>query len=102
MCMDSSRETRWSELSIVCPSCGNRGEESGKWKTNAPTPFKIVEWVLRSFEFSADLDDERKLSIMADVQTDEVDWDSGAELRIKCMACFREFPIPDHAEIDFA
>ncbi len=94
-------ETRWNELPIVCPFCGNHSEAKGRWSTNAAVPFKLVEEVVRSFEFSAELDDERRLLIDADVETDEVDWESGNGIRIECMACFGQFPIPEGADIDF-
>jgi|SRR5438105_1341944 len=93
--------TRWSELPIICPTCGNRGETDDDWERNAAVPFKLVEEVVRSFEFSATVDDAKRLFIAADVETDEVDWESGNGMRIECMACFGQFPIPDGADIDF-
>src|SRR5205814_8883855 len=94
-------ETRWSELPIICPTCGNRGETNGEWKRNAAVSFKRVEEVVRSFEFSAVIDNAKRLFIAADVESDEVDWASGKDLRIECMSCFAQFPIPDGADIDF-
>lgn len=102
MALESIPETRWSEIPIVCPSCGNHGEEEGKWSKNAAVPFKLVEDVVRSFEFSADLDEHGRLWVVADVHSDVVDWESGANLRIECMACFDQFPISDSADVDFA
>src|SRR5260370_42028493 len=98
---NSKIDTRWSELPIVCPTCGNHGETEGEWETNAAVPFKLVEEVVRSFEFSAEMDVDGRLFIAADVETDEVDWESGTGMRLKCMACFGQFPVPDDADIDF-
>ena len=102
MYADSKTDTLWRELPIVCPSCGNHGERDGEWETNAAVPFKLIEEVVRSFEFSAEIDADGHLSIVADVETDKVDWESGSGLRLECMACFGQFPTPDGAEIDFA
>src|SRR5438093_555120 len=44
-------ETKWSELLIVCPSCGDRGHQKDRWVTNARVAFRLVEDVIRSFDF---------------------------------------------------
>jgi hypothetical protein len=101
MLADSKIDTRWTELPIVCPFCGNRGEAEGVWETNAAVPFKLVEEVVRSFEFSVQVDVDGWLFIEADVETDEVDWESGSGVRLECISCFGQFPVPDGADIDF-
>ena len=89
------------DLPIVCPHCGNHGHPSDVWPRNAGVPFKLVEDVVRSFEFSADLDENGALDIFGDVETDSVDWESGCNLRIECMACFGQFALPENANVDF-
>lgn len=46
-------QSPWAELPIVCPHCGNHGESEGEWQANAWTPFKLIEEVVRSWEFAA-------------------------------------------------
>ncbi|SRR6266851_3181826 len=98
---EANHETPWTELPIICPTCGNRGETDGDWERNAAVPFKLVEEVVRSFEFSAMVGDAQRLLIVVDVETDEVDWESGNGMRVECMVCFSQFAIPEGAEIDF-
>jgi hypothetical protein len=68
---------------------------------NAPTPFRLIEEVVRSFEFVANLDGNGALALLADVESDHVDWESGTNLRFECMRCFGQFPIPKDADVDF-
>ncbi|HEX8616051.1 MAG TPA: hypothetical protein VF911_00585 [Thermoanaerobaculia bacterium] len=49
-------QSAWSELPIVCPHCGNHGEADGSWQANAWVPFKLIEEVVRSWEFAAVVD----------------------------------------------
>ncbi len=97
----SVEATRWIDLGIVCPYCGNRGDADGGWTTNAWVPFKLVENVIRSFAFAGTKDPDGGLSLVADVETDDVDWESGSDLRLECMQCFGDFPLPDEAGVDF-
>ena len=97
---EEAPETRWIGLPLRCPHCGNNGADDGKWTTNASVPFKLVEDVIRSFEFRAALEKGR-LSLVADVETDRVDWESGSNQRIECMSCFGDFPVPADADVDF-
>lgn len=97
----SRRKTRWLSLPIVCPYCGNHGRANGRWNTNAAVPFKLVEDMVRSFEFVATIDKDDQLSLVANVNTDSVDWESGTNLRIECMQCFGDFAVPKRADIDF-
>jgi hypothetical protein len=92
--------TPWGELPIVCPHCGNHGESNRGWETNAWTPFKLVEEVVRSWIFSARQEDG-KLSLVADTNSDKVDWESGTNLRFECMECFGQFPVPEDVQVDF-
>jgi hypothetical protein len=88
------------ELPIQCPHCGNHGEAGGEWEGNAWTPFKLIEEVVRSWEFAA----RREGGVMllsADASGDSVDWESGANLRIECMQCFESFPLPEGAVVEF-
>jgi hypothetical protein len=94
-------ETRWIELPIVCPHCGNHGEEGGKWETNGPTPFRLIEDVIRSWPFSAQRDASGALLLVGDTSDDSVDWESGTNLRCECTQCFGEFPLPEGAAVDF-
>ena len=97
----SIEETSWTELPIVCPGCGNRGQPKGAWTNNAWVPFKLVEEVIRSFMFAAEVDANGQLNVVADVETDDVDWESGSNLRFECMGCFAQFAIPKEASVDF-
>jgi len=100
MADESDDATPWRELPIVCPHCGNHGEPARGWETNAWTPFKLVEEVVRSWIFSA-REKNGKLSLIADTNSDEVNWESGSNLRFECMECFGDFPVPEDAEVDF-
>jgi hypothetical protein len=95
-------ETRWADLPIVCPRCGNHGEAGGPWEMSAWTPFKLVEEVVRSWVFEAKRAADGSIEIIADGESDQVDWESGANLRFECMQCFGQFPLPDGAAVDFA
>lgn len=94
-------DVSWLGLPIVCPDCGNHGQSDGEWERHASIPFKLVEEVVRSWEFSARVESEGKLKIDADTESNEVDWESGTTLRLECMACFGDFPIPQDAEVSF-
>lgn len=65
--------TKWTELPLSCPHCGNHGEEEGPWEINAWEPFKLIEEVVRSWIFSARLDDDGALFLVADTNSDSVD-----------------------------
>jgi DNA-directed RNA polymerase subunit RPC12/RpoP len=101
--MDSEKieSTQWRRLRIVCPYCGNRGLSRGEWRKNAPVPFKLVERVVRSFMFAGDVGPAGSISLLADVDTDEVDWESGDEMKLECMQCFGDFPVPHGVSVDF-
>ena len=86
----------WSELPIVCPHCGNHGEPDGTWQANAWTPFKLIEEVVRSWEFTA-ADDGGRLRLTANACDESVD----SEHRIECMQCFQSFAIPEGADVRF-
>ena len=63
-------------------------------------PFKLIEEVVRSWEFGA-VQDGDVLRLTADASSDSTDWESGTNLRIECMQCFGDFPVPEGAEVDF-
>jgi hypothetical protein len=65
------------------------------------TPFRLIEEVVRSWPFSAELDAGGALLLSADASNDEVDWESGTNLRFECGQCFGEFPLPEGATVDF-
>jgi hypothetical protein len=93
-------QSNWPELPIVCPHCGNHGEEDGPWEANAWTPFKLIEEVVRSWEFAvAEVDGVLRLTV--DTSSDSVDWESGTNLRVECMQCFGSFPVPETAAVVF-
>jgi hypothetical protein len=98
---ESTAETRWNELPIVCPHCGNHGEPKGSWTRNGWTPFRLVEEVVRSWMFSARHDEHGRLIVIGDADHDKVDWESGTNLRFECIACFGQFAIPEGASVDF-
>ena len=97
----SPRLIMWSALGIVCPHCGNRGEDDGGWRRNCQTPFRLVEDVPRLWLFSAVVDLTGTLRITADARRDQVDWEGGTNLRFACMSCFGDFPLPERASVDF-
>jgi hypothetical protein len=93
--------TPWTELAIVCPHCGNAGEEDGLWQANGWTPFRLVEEVVRSWAFEAERDASGILMLTADASNDKVDWESGTNLRLECGTCFGTFALPDQAKVEF-
>ncbi|HEY0140698.1 MAG TPA: hypothetical protein VGF48_07370 [Thermoanaerobaculia bacterium] len=93
-------QSAWSDLPIVCPHCGNHGEADGDWQANAWMPFKLIEEVVRSWEFAA-VQDGNVLRLTADASSDSTDWESGTDFRIECMQCFGSFAVPVGAEVDF-
>lgn len=93
-------QSLWPELPIVCPHCGNHGEPDGEWQVNAWMPFKLIEEVVRSWEFEA-VQEGGVLRLTADASSDSMDWESGTNLRIECMQCFGSFPVPENAAVGF-
>src|SRR5690349_9471109 len=94
-------DTKWTELPIVCPHCGNHGEDDGTWSENSWAPFRLIEEIVRSWIFSAEIGVDGALVLTADPGSDEVDFESGAEYRFECLQCFGEFPVPESARVEF-
>ena len=94
-------QSAWPDLPIQCPHCGNHGEPDGVWEANAWTPFKLIEEVVRSWEFRAERTDGALVlsANVVDEQVDWQDWQGATNLRIECMQCFESFPIPEAAEV---
>lgn len=90
----------WPELPIVCPHCGNHGEPGGAWEANAWTPFKLVEEIVRSWEFYA-LHVDGVLRLTADTSNGSADRKDGTNLRLECMQCFELFAIPEKVAVSF-
>lgn len=101
MARQQAVETSWTELPIACPHCGNHGEEDGQWQINGWTPFRLVEEVVRSWTFEAHPAEGGTLVLIADASNDEVDWESGTNLRFECVQCFGQFPLPENAKVEF-
>lgn len=97
---DELEQSAWLELPIVCPHCGNHGEPDGEWQANAWMPFKLVEEVVRSWEFTA-AQNGLTLRLTADASSDSLDWESGTNPRIECMQCFGTFAVPEGTEVQF-
>jgi hypothetical protein len=93
-------QSLWPDLPFICPHCGNHGESDGEWQANAWMPFKLIEEVVRSWEFAA-VRDASVLRLTADESSDSTDWESGTNLRIECMQCFGSFAVPEGAEVEF-
>jgi hypothetical protein len=93
--------TRWKALGIVCPHCGNTGRRGGEWERYSSVPFKMVEDVIRSFEFTAEKDAGGVLNLTLDTETDSVDWESSTNIRFECRSCYGSFALPDEYEIDY-
>jgi hypothetical protein len=91
-------QSPWLDLPIVCPHCGNHGRADDPWEANAWTPFKLVEEVVRSWEFTATRD-SGVLRLRANASDESVDSESGTNIRIECMQCFESFPVPEGAEV---
>lgn len=87
-------QSPWLELPIVCPHCGNHGEPEGAWQANAWTPFKLIEEVVRAWEFTA-AESGGTLCLSANA----CDGASDASFQIECMQCFESFPIPEGAAV---
>jgi len=99
---DAAEEAiRWTDFSIVCPHCGNRGEDGGEWEVNAWSPFKLIEEVIRSWMFVPKRQEDGSVILVADTGSDKVDWESGANLRSECMQCFGQFEVPAEVKVDF-
>ena len=99
--MEEEPKTKWTELGIVCPSCGNRGHHAGRWRRRARVPFRVIEDVVRSFEFSASKDEGGRLVLLIDTDTDSVDWESGTGFRFECTNCFTSFEMPADVDYDY-
>lgn len=93
-------QSPWLDLPIRCPHCGNHGEPDGAWESNAWTPFKLIEEVVRSWEFTA-FAERDGLRMIANAVDESVDGESGTNLRIECMQCFESFPIPEGTQVRF-
>ncbi|MBW3564892.1 MAG: hypothetical protein KY459_09230 [Acidobacteria bacterium] len=89
------------ETFILCPSCGNDGNEDVAWERNAHVPFRLVECVLRSWDFEIREQPDGSPILVGDTNTDTVDWESGDGLRLECCACFNQFSVPEGLEVDF-
>jgi hypothetical protein len=96
---ESFEQSPWLDLPIQCPHCGNHGAPDGEWEAHAWTPFKLIEEVVRSWEFEAASRDG-KLVLTANAVDEQVDW-GDTDRRIECMQCFESFPIPEAAEVVF-
>lgn len=94
-------QTQWTELPIVCPHCGNHGEDGGEWETNGVTPFRLIEEVIRSWPLTAKRDESGMLILSADASNDKVDWENGTNLRFECGQCFGDFPLPEGVTVEF-
>jgi hypothetical protein len=94
-------QSLWLELPICCPHCGNHGEPDGPWEANAWTPFKLIEEVVRSWEFTAMRHGDGVL-LAANAADEALDGESGTNLRIECMQCFESFAIPEGVEVRFS
>ena len=68
---------------------------------NAWSPFKLVEEVIRSWLFVPQRREDGSLLLIADTASDEVCWESGANLRFECMQCFGDFALPEEVKVDF-
>ncbi|HEV7239884.1 MAG TPA: hypothetical protein VGQ36_11640 [Thermoanaerobaculia bacterium] len=53
------------------------------------------------WDFAPKRDGEGPLVLEVDIDSDEVDWESGAGVKLLCMACFAELEISDEVEVDF-
>lgn len=101
MADDEHVETMWMDLPIVCPHCGNHGEEDGPWQVNGWTPFRLIEEVVRSWTFEAERRDDGTIHLTADSGSDDVDWESGTNLRFECVQCSGEFPLIENVKVEF-
>ena len=63
---EAEESIRWTDFSIVCPHCGNRGESGGEWEMNAWSPFKLIEEVIRSWLFVPQRQEDGSLLLVAD------------------------------------
>ncbi|MEO8381673.1 MAG: hypothetical protein ABI779_18570 [Acidobacteriota bacterium] len=68
---------------------------------NGPTPFRLIEEVIRTWLFAPHRDESGTLVLTADASNDQVDWESGTNLRLECGQCFGTFALPDRAAVAF-
>lgn len=99
--MSTASSTQWTELGIRCPACGNNGQSGSGWERNASLPFKLLEDITRSFEFTAEVASDGRLRLIADVDTDSAGWKSGQNTRLECMQCFGTVDLRENADYDF-
>lgn len=92
---DTVEGTSWIDLSIICPHCGNHGDEGGLREANGVSPFRLIEDVVRLWRFQAQQNAAGTLVITADAENDDVDCESGTNLRPECGQCFGAFPLPE-------
>ena len=65
------------------------------------TPFRLLEDVVRTWVFEPRKDADGSLTLVADTDSDDVDWESGTNLRFECAQCFGEFPLPEGVHVEF-
>jgi len=68
-------QSRWPELPVRCPHCGNHGQPDGAWEANTWTPFKLIEEVVRSWEFTA-AQSGHGLTLTANACDESIDWET--------------------------
>lgn len=90
-------EMPWPELPICCPHCGNHGEAHGEWQANGWTPFRLIEEVVQSWQFTPVKDGE-VLSLIAYAAEGA---DPSTNLQIECVQCFEVFPLPEKTKVQF-
>ena len=72
---------------IACENCGH-------------STFVLMEEVTRKWR-GLQIDEVSK-TIVADVATDEIDWDSGSDAMLQCVDCDETFHLPDGYRLEFA
>ncbi len=90
-------EIDWPELPISCPHCGNHGQAGGEWEENGWTPFRLIEEVVQSWQFTP-VERGDGLSLIADAAAGT---DPLTNLQIECGQCFELFSLPEKTKVQF-
>jgi hypothetical protein len=62
---------------------------------------RLIEELVRTWIFEPLRDPDGTLVLTAETRSDEVDWESGANLRLECGQCFETFALPHGAKVKF-
>jgi hypothetical protein len=71
------------------------------WEQYGTAPFRLTEWVARTWDFVPTRDGDGSIVLDVDVASDEVVWESGTEMKFLCVGCGAEMEIKGDVEVFF-